>query len=68
MTAPGRLVVTFDCYGTLIDWESGIREALAAEARRLGASVDAERALGLYPEIEAVVEAEQFRPYREVLA
>ena len=68
MTAPPRDVVTFDCYGTLIDWESGIREAFAAEARRLSAPVDTERALGLYAEIEPVVEAEAFRRYREVLA
>jgi len=68
MSAPPRDVVTFDCYGTLVDWESGIREAFAAEARRLGAPVDTERALGLYAEIEPVVEAEPFRPYREVLA
>ena len=68
MSAPPRDVVTFDCYGTLVDWESGIREAFAAEARRLGVPVDTERALGLYAEIEPVVEAEPFRPYREVLA
>lgn len=61
-------VVTFDCYGTLIDWESGIREAFAAEARRMGVPVDAERALALYVEIEAQVEAEPYRRYREVLA
>jgi 2-haloalkanoic acid dehalogenase type II len=68
MSALPNDVVTFDCYGTLIDWESGIREAFAAEARRVGAPVDTERALGLYAEIEPVVEAEPFRPYRDVLA
>ena len=26
-------VLTFDCYGTLIDWETGISEALGAVAR-----------------------------------
>jgi 2-haloalkanoic acid dehalogenase type II len=61
-------VLTFDCYGTLIDWERGIREAFAAEAARLGAPVDADRALELYSEIEPIVEAEPFRPYRDVLA
>jgi 2-haloalkanoic acid dehalogenase type II len=68
MTTPAPDVVTFDCYGTLIDWENGIREAFAAEARRLGAPVDADRALGLYAEIEPAVEAGTFRRYREVLA
>jgi 2-haloalkanoic acid dehalogenase type II len=56
-------VVTFDCYGTLIDWERGIREALA----RIGARPDAEAALAAYHEIEPVVEAEAYRSYREVL-
>jgi 2-haloalkanoic acid dehalogenase type II len=60
-------IVTFDCYGTLIDWERGIREAFAAEATRLGVPVDADRALGLYHEIEPVVEAEPYRRYRDVL-
>jgi FMN phosphatase YigB (HAD superfamily) len=56
-------VLTFDCYGTLIDWERGIREALA----RIGARPDAEAALAAYHEIEPVVEAEAYRSYREVL-
>jgi 2-haloalkanoic acid dehalogenase type II len=61
-------VVTFDCYGTLIDWERGIRDAFAATAAALRAPVDVDRALALYEEIEPVVEAESFRSYREVLA
>jgi 2-haloalkanoic acid dehalogenase type II len=56
-------VVTFDCYGTLIDWERGIREALA----RIGARPDPAAALAAYHEIEPVVEAETYRSYREVL-
>ncbi len=57
--------VTFDCYGTLIDWERGIIEALgpflppAIEARAL-----AER----YVALEAEVEREAYRPYSDVLA
>jgi 2-haloalkanoic acid dehalogenase type II len=31
-------VLTFDCYGTLIDWETGIFEALVPLARRAGLS------------------------------
>jgi len=67
MTARPYDVVTFDCYGTLIDWESGIREAFAAEARRLRAPVDGGRALALYAEIEPIVEADPYRSYRGVL-
>jgi 2-haloalkanoic acid dehalogenase type II len=61
-------VISFDCFGTLIDWERGIREAFTAEAMRLGAPVDTDRVLALFAEIEPVVEAEPFRLYREVLA
>ena len=60
-------IVTFDCYGTLIDWERGIRDAFAAAAAAMRVPVDKHRALALYAEIEPVVEAETFRSYREVL-
>jgi 2-haloalkanoic acid dehalogenase type II len=61
-------VVTFDCYGTLIDWEHGIRSAFAAEAAKLGRPLDTAAAVRLYVESEAAVEAEGYRSYREVLA
>lgn len=61
-------VVTFDCYGTLVDWEGGILGAFAAEAKRRGEAVpDADRIISLYHEIEPHVEAGPFRRYREVL-
>jgi 2-haloacid dehalogenase len=60
-------VLSFDCYGTLIDWESGIfsalRPILAAHGKTLG---DAQL-LELYGELEARAEEGDFRPYREVL-
>ena len=60
-------VLTFDCYGTLIDWESGILAALRpvfdAHAIRL---VD-DDALALFGELESGVEAGPYRPYRDVL-
>ncbi|HWP38157.1 MAG TPA: HAD family hydrolase [Gemmatimonadales bacterium] len=61
-------VVTFDCYGTLIDWETGISEAFISAAARDGVSLERSAVLQAYAEIEPVVEAETFRPYREVLA
>ena len=60
-------VVTFDCYGTLIDWERGIHDAFAALGASLRLPVDADRAVELYVEIEAAVEAEAYRRYRAVL-
>ena len=57
-------VVTFDCYGTLVDWERGIADAFAA------AGVTAPRAeiIRLHALHEPIVEAERYRSYREVLA
>jgi 2-haloalkanoic acid dehalogenase type II len=60
-------VITFDCYGTLIDWERGIHNAFAALARSTGAAIDPAAALADYHAIEPVVQAEAFRSYREVL-
>jgi len=60
-------VVTFDCYGTLIDWERGIGDAFAATAASLGRLVSVQAALALYARIEPVVESEAYRSYRSVL-
>jgi 2-haloalkanoic acid dehalogenase type II len=60
-------VITFDCYGTLIDWERGIRSAFAAAAAAMRVPVDERRALALYADIEPAVEAEAFQSYRRVL-
>jgi len=49
---------TFDCYGTLIDWNSGLRAALGSD-----------ELLHRYHEVEPLVEAESpGMPYRQVLA
>ena len=68
--APGRRfdVVTFDCYGTLIDWEGGIGGWFEKAAARSGFPLDRRQALDLYARIEPAVEAEAYRPYREVLS
>ena len=59
--------LTFDCYGTLIDWESGIFSALRPILAAHGRSVDGARLLELYGELEAHAEEGPFRSYREVL-
>jgi 2-haloacid dehalogenase/putative hydrolase of the HAD superfamily len=61
-------VVTFDCYGTLIDWEEGITTAFAGAAATAGVMVDHTAVLQAYAEIEPDVEAEGYRSYRAVLA
>ncbi len=60
-------IVTFDCYGTLIDWERGIAEAFAALGARLRVPVDVSAAVALHAEIERALQAEGYRKYRAVL-
>ena len=61
-------VITFDCYGTLIDWETGIRKAFLAGAAAAGVTLPPEKVLPAYAEIEPRIEEQAYRPYREVLA
>jgi 2-haloacid dehalogenase/putative hydrolase of the HAD superfamily len=61
-------VVTFDCYGTLIDWEDGIGSAFVRAAAADGVALDPSRVLAAYHEVEPDVEASEYRPYREVLS
>jgi 2-haloalkanoic acid dehalogenase type II len=61
-------VLTFDCYGTLIDWERGIAEAFEAAARADGVRLDRAAVLGAYHELEPRIQAERYRRYRDVLA
>ena len=60
-------VLTFDCYGTLVDWESGILSALRPLLRAHGKSLTGEQALELYGQLEAEAEAGEYQPYRKVL-
>src|ERR1700754_3675120 len=60
-------LITFDCYGTLIDWEQGIINAFQAEATRQGARLDPGPIIAAYQEEEPAVEAEAYRSYRDVL-
>ena len=56
--------LTFDVYGTLIDWEAGIAAAL----RQAGASGGDDELLEAFARHEAELEAGPYRSYREVLA
>lgn len=60
-------VVTFDCYGTLVDWERGIRDAFRRAAAEDGVRIDEEAAVATYAILEPVVEQERYRSYRDVL-
>ncbi len=60
--------LTFDCYGTLIDWETGIAEAFMKAAAASKVQISREDVLRLHADAEPKVQAEGYRTYREVLA
>jgi 2-haloalkanoic acid dehalogenase type II len=60
-------VVTFDCYGTLIDWRAGISAAFQEAGSQDGLRRPVDDLLRLYGEIEPEVEKETYRSYRAVL-
>jgi 2-haloacid dehalogenase len=61
--------LSFDCYGTLIDWETGIAAVLAPWAREQGLDLSDEELLLAYADNEAAVESENPSAlYPEVLA
>ena len=55
---------TFDCYGTLIDWNAGIAGAL----ERLFGAERTPELLARYHRLEPAIQAETFRTYAEVLS
>ncbi len=60
--------ISFDCYGTLIDWESGILGYLRPLLRKKACSASDAQILNLYSELEPREQAGPYRSYREVLA
>jgi 2-haloacid dehalogenase len=54
---------TFDCYGTLIDWNAGISAVL----ERLWGVEQAPKLLERYHELEPEIQSEQYRSYAEVM-
>ena len=59
--------VTFDCYGSLIDWENGAYEAYAAEAKRDGFTIDREAMMPLFLDTQRQIERGSYELYAEVL-
>jgi 2-haloacid dehalogenase len=59
--------ITFDCYGTLIDWETGLLGALRPIAHARSKLLSDSEILAIYGEIEPKLQ-NPYRHYREVLA
>ena len=67
ISAQDYATLTFDCYGTLIDWESGITSYLQPLLAHYDVHVIDEFLLEVFAELEPQLQAEG-GPYREVLA
>jgi 2-haloacid dehalogenase/putative hydrolase of the HAD superfamily len=68
MALPKKVTwVTFDVYGTLIDWETGAANAFAKEAEREGYSVSKEELIPLFLEAQQEIKAGSYELYAEVL-
>jgi 2-haloacid dehalogenase len=59
--------LTFDCYGTLIDWENGILNALRPLLLAHDIQLSDNNILEQYAEIESALETGEYRPYRQIL-
>jgi 2-haloacid dehalogenase len=60
-------VLSFDCYGTIIDWERGILAALTPVFDAHGIAVAENRALELFGELETEIESGDYVEYHIVL-
>jgi 2-haloacid dehalogenase len=60
-------ILTFDCYGTLINWEDGILRCVHRILAGHGKDADDATILQLYGDFEAAAEQGKYRRYREVL-
>jgi 2-haloacid dehalogenase/putative hydrolase of the HAD superfamily len=68
MPLPAKVTfVTFDVYGTLIDWEGGVYDAFSREAERDGFTIDRDELIPLFHEIEREIQAGSYELYAEVL-
>jgi 2-haloacid dehalogenase len=59
--------ITFDCYGTLIDWETGAYNAYQKEAQRDGFTVDRAAMVPLFIDIQREIQRGSYELYAEVL-
>jgi 2-haloacid dehalogenase len=59
--------VTFDCYGTLIDWETGVYDAFQKEADRDGFTINREALVPRFIEIQRKIQSGSYELYAEVL-
>ncbi len=59
--------ISFDCYGTLVDWEAGIGRAFREAAAADGLELSSEEVVAAYHDVEPRLQIGVYRPYRQVL-
>jgi 2-haloacid dehalogenase len=59
--------VSFDCYGTLIDWEAGIVAAIRPVLEARGLDLSDAQILALFADIEPAAQRVEYVEYRQVL-
>jgi 2-haloacid dehalogenase/putative hydrolase of the HAD superfamily len=69
MPLPAKVTfVTFDVYGTLIDWEAGVYDAFRREAAKDGFTIDSpDEVIPLFHQYEREIEGGSYELYAEVL-
>lgn len=60
-------ILTFDCYGTLIDWERGLRQQISLLREQAGLAADVETLLAEWEAIQFRQISGPYRRYREIL-
>ncbi len=61
------LAITFDCFGTLVDWRRGMRQAIARLPALGDAAGQVDALIAAREEAERVLQRGAFLPYREIL-
>ena len=59
--------ISFDCYGTLIDWETGAYDAFQREAERDGFTIDRDRLIPLFIQTQHEIMRGSYELYAEVM-
>ncbi|KGM32663.1 haloacid dehalogenase type II [Inquilinus limosus] len=67
LSGPRPAWVTFDCYGTLIQWDEGLRDAVRILLAGRGVAIDPDRLVETYDRHEhAIEQAEPHRRFRDI--
>ena len=60
-------IISFDCYGTLIDWRAGIIESLTPVLKKHNIMLSEHDIINLYSSFEAALQQSEYKEYKEIL-